>query len=180
MTKTLEEKAGNIKLFITDVDGILTDGSIFLGNDGEEFKAFNSQDGMGIKLAQKEGIEVAIITGRESKIVERRAGELDIEEIYQGIDDKLSILKKVVEKYEIDYEQTAYIGDDLNDLPVLKKVGFSLTAANGVDQVKEAVDYVTKRSGGRGAVREAIDLILDFRTKDSNNGGDSIAKKGSK
>mgnify|MGYP006276790599 FL=1 len=180
MTKSLEEKAENIKLFITDVDGILTDGSIYLGNDGEEFKAFNSQDGMGIKLAQREGIEVAIITGRESKIVERRANELAIEEIYQGIDDKLSILKQLIEKYGIDNDQIAYIGDDLNDLPVLKEVGLSLTAANGVEQVKEEVDHVTKRSGGRGAVREAINLILKLKTGDSGSGGDSIAKKGSK
>ena len=175
MNNTLKNRAQKIKVFITDVDGILTDGSIFLGNNGEEFKAFNSQDGMGIKLAQREGIETAIITGRESRIVERRANELDISEVYQGIDDKVNVLKELMEKYEVDYNQIAYIGDDLNDLPVLKKVGLSFTAANGVDQVKKIADYITEKSGGRGAVREAIDLILRYKIKDMDDGGDIFA-----
>ncbi|AGB42290.1 3-deoxy-D-manno-octulosonate 8-phosphate phosphatase, YrbI family [Halobacteroides halobius DSM 5150] len=160
MDEQLKEKVVKIKLFITDVDGVLTDGRIVLGNDGEEFKFFHVQDGMGIKLAQEAGIKTAIITGRESKLVERRADELEIDQVYQNIDDKLGVFTSLLEKYQITEDEVAYIGDDVNDLPILEKVGLALTVANGVSQVKEKVDYITKRAGGRGAVREAIELLL--------------------
>ena len=161
MNKVLKEKAAKIKLFITDVDGVLTDGSLILGNNGEEFKTFNSQDGMGIKLLQKNDMITAIITGRSSNVVSIRARELDIKEVYQGIDDKLEILDKIKEKYSLSYEEISYIGDDLNDLAVLEKVGLSFSVKNAVQDVKERVDYVTEKRGGAGAVREAADLILE-------------------
>ncbi|GAB6099441.1 hypothetical protein JCM16358_13200 [Halanaerocella petrolearia] len=160
MNDQLKEKAAKIKLFITDVDGVLTDGRIILGNDGEEFKFFHVQDGMGIKLAQDAGIKTAIITGRESKLVERRADELKINEVHQNIDDKLGVFSDLLNRYGISEDEVAYIGDDVNDLPILDKVGLALTVDNGVSQVKKAADYITEHAGGRGAVREAIELIL--------------------
>ncbi len=169
MNKSIIKKALKIKLFITDVDGVLTDGSLILGNNGEEFKSFNSQDGMGIKLLQKNDIKVAIITGRSSKIVENRAEELDIKEVYQGIDDKIKIFNNLLDKYSLNSNEVSYIGDDLNDLPVLNEVGLSFTVSNGVDKVKENVDYITEKSGGKGAVREAAELILNIQS-DFNGG----------
>jgi len=169
MNKSIIKKALKIKLFITDVDGVLTDGSLILGNNGEEFKSFNSQDGMGIKLLQKNDIKVAIITGRSSKIVENRAEELDIKEVYQGIDDKIKTFNNLLDKYSLNSNEVSYIGDDLNDLPVLNEVGLSFTVSNGVDKVKENVDYITEKSGGKGAVREAVELILNIQS-DFNGG----------
>jgi len=175
MNKSIIKKALKIKLFITDVDGVLTDGSLILGNNGEEFKSFNSQDGMGIKLLQKNDIKVAIITGRSSKIVENRAEELDIKEVYQGIDDKIKTFNNLLDKYSLNSNEVSYIGDDLNDLPVLNEVGLSFTVSNGVDKVKENVDYVTEKSGGRGAVREAAEIILDI--KNDFSGGEVFDKE---
>lgn len=160
MDPKFDNKAEKIKLFITDVDGVLTDGRIVLGNDGEELKFFHVHDGLGIKLAQEAGIKTAIITGRESKLVSRRAGELEISEVHQNIKDKLAVFDSLLEKYEISAENAAYIGDDLNDLPILERVGLSLSVANGVEEVREKVDYVTEKAGGEGAVREVIELIL--------------------
>ncbi|SDC09257.1 MULTISPECIES: KdsC family phosphatase [unclassified Candidatus Frackibacter] len=161
--QNIKSKAQNIKLFISDVDGVLTDGRIILGSDGQEFKSFNVQDGKGIKLAQEAGIEVAIITGRESEAVTQRAKELAIEEVHQGIDDKVAIFKEVLAKYNLTTEEVAYIGDDLNDLLFLKEVGLALTVANGVAEVKEVADYITDKHGGQGAVREALELILKLQ-----------------
>ena len=160
MNPKLDAQAKKIKLFITDVDGVLTDGRIVLGNDGEELKFFHVHDGLGIKLAQKAGIKTAIITGRESKLVARRAGELEISEVHQNIKDKLAVFDDLLAKYGISEENVAYIGDDLNDLPILKRVGLPLTVANGVQKVKDTADYVTEKAGGQGAVREVIELIL--------------------
>lgn len=176
MNKRLFEKAKNIKLFITDVDGVLTDGSLILGNNGEEFKSFNSQDGMGIKLLQKNNINVAIITGRSSKIVENRARELGIKEVYQGIDDKIKIFNNLLNKFSLDSTEVSYIGDDINDLPVLQEVGLSFSVNNGVEKVKRNVDYVTEKSGGNGAVREAAELILNIQNDFS--GGEVFDKEG--
>lgn len=164
MTPKLQKKAEKIELFITDVDGVLTDGRIVLGNNGEEFKFFHVQDGMGLKLAQEAGIEVAIITGRESKLVQQRADELAIEEVHQNIKDKIKVFNSLLEKQGITAEEAAYIGDDINDLPILEQVGLALTVANGVDKVKEEADYVTDKEGGRGGVREAVELILEYKT----------------
>lgn len=169
MNKDIIKKVLKVKLFITDVDGVLTDGSLILGNNGEEFKSFNSQDGMGIKLLQKNDIKVAIITGRSSKIVENRAEELAIKEVYQGIDDKIKVFNNLLDKHSLKSAEVSYIGDDINDLPVLNKVGLSFSVSNGIDKVKENVDYITKKSGGNGAVREASELVLDIQ-KDFSGG----------
>lgn len=158
--KEIEAKAKRIKLFIMDVDGTLTDGKVYIGPGGEEFKAFNIKDGLGIKYLIKRGIVPAIITGRKSEIVLTRAKELGIEEVYQGIEDKLSVYHQLVEKYKLNAEEVAFIGDDLNDLSLLDQVGLSFCVADAVETVREKVDYVTKQKGGEGAVREAIDLIL--------------------
>ena len=175
MNKDLIKKALKIKLFISDVDGVLTDGSLILGNNGEEFKSFNSQDGMGIKLLQKNNIDVAIITGRSSNIVKNRAEELSIKEVYQGIDDKIKIFNKLLDKYSLKGSEVSYIGDDLNDLAVLNKVGLSFSVKNGVKKVKENVDYITDNSGGNGAVREAAELILNIQN--DFNGGEIFDKE---
>jgi len=158
--KNIEAKAKKIKLFIMDVDGTLTDGKIYIGPRGEEFKAFNTKDGLGIKYLIEKGIVPVIITGRHSEIVLTRAKELGIEEVYQGIEDKLATYHQLVEKYKLDAEEVAFIGDDLNDLSLLDQVGLSFCVADAVETVREKVDYVTKQKGGEGAVREAIDLIL--------------------
>ena len=158
--RKIEAKAKMIKLFIMDVDGTLTDGKIYIGPQGEVFKAFNTKDGLGIKLLKDKGIIPVIITGRNSEIVVARAEELGIEEIYQGVEDKLDIYQHLVEKYKLSDEEVAFIGDDLNDLPLLNKVGLSFCVADAMEAVREKVDYVTELKGGEGAVREAIDLIL--------------------
>lgn len=158
--KQIKAKAKKVKLFIMDVDGTLTDGKIYIGPQGEVFKAFNTKDGLGIKRLREKGIIPVIITGRSSEIVVARAKELGIDEIYQGIKDKLAVYRHLVDKYKVNDEEVAFIGDDLNDLPLLNKVGLSFGVADAVETVRAAVDYVTKQKGGEGAVREAIDLIL--------------------
>ena len=163
MTPKLQKKAEKIKLLLTDVDGVLTDGRIVLGNHGEEFKFFHVQDGMGLQLAREAGISVAIITGRESELVRRRAEELEIEEVHQNIEDKVRVFTDLLAQEGLEAEEAAYIGDDINDLPILERVGLALTVANGVDKVKKEADYVTDRAGGQGAVREAVELILEYQ-----------------
>lgn len=150
----------NIKLFVMDVDGTLTDGKIYMSANGELCKAFNIKDGLGIKKLRDAGIIPAIITGRKSDIVAQRAQELGIEEVYQGVDTKEKCLEKLVSKYQIDYENVAYIGDDENDLAVMQMVGVSFAPADAVSAVREYVDYVLSLDGGNGAVREAAEMIL--------------------
>ena len=164
--KKLEEKTNKIKMFIMDVDGTLTDGKIYIGPHGEEFKAFNTKDGLGIVLLNKQGIIPVIITGRNSEIVKTRAKELGIEEVYQGVDDKLEIYQLLKRKYNFTDAEIAFIGDDVNDLPLINQVGLSFCVADAVGIDKE-VDYITKLNGGEGAVREAIEMIL--QTSRDNN-----------
>ncbi|WP_249870463.1 KdsC family phosphatase [Oceanobacillus saliphilus] len=150
----------NIKLIVLDVDGVLTDGKLYIGSDGEEYKSFNTQDGMGISLARYTGIKMAIITGRESAAVTKRASELNIDFVYQGIPDKLGVLEEIREKLAIDLDQICYIGDDINDLPIMKVIGFPCAPNDAVPIVKECVKYAADANGGEGAVREIIDHIL--------------------
>lgn len=161
----LREKVEKIKLFITDVDGVLTDGSIILGIDNQEYKVFHAQDGLGINLAQKAGLTIAIITGRYSEAVETRAKELNIVHLYQKAKNKKEVLNQLLNELKLTKKETAYIGDDLNDLPILGEVGLKLAVANAVPEVKEQVDYVTQKEGGQGAVREALVLILKTQGK---------------
>jgi len=149
-----------VKLFAMDVDGVLTDGGMYYSKEGEVLKKFNTKDGMGIELLRKNNIIPAIITKEESKIVLRRAEKLKINEVYIGIKNKLKIIEKLKEKYNLRYENIAYIGDDINDLPVLKKVGLSFAPNDAISEIKEIVKHVTIKKGGEGALREAIDFIL--------------------
>ena len=151
----------NIKLLATDVDGTLTDGKLHISESGELFKTFDSKDGHALKVLLKDkSIIPVIITGRESKIVEIRAKELGISEVYQNIVDKAIALQAVAEKYDISIEETAFIGDDLNDLTAIMICGVSACPANAANEVKSAVDYVCISNGGDGAVREFVEWII--------------------
>jgi 3-deoxy-D-manno-octulosonate 8-phosphate phosphatase (KDO 8-P phosphatase) len=149
-----------IKLLLLDVDGVMTDGRITYDNDGGELKSFDVKDGHGLKLLQRAGIEVGIITGRQSAVVARRAEELGIELVYQGVKEKLVPFYEILEKLRISPEEVAYVGDDVVDLPVMRRVGFAITVADAVEDVKPFADLVTTRDGGRGAVREVCDFLL--------------------
>lgn len=150
-----------IKMLVMDVDGTLTDGKIYIGENGEVMKAFNVKDGYGIVSAKKQGIMPVIITGRKSKIVEERAKELGIEELYQGVEDKVEVLKAVAQKHGILLEEVAYIGDDVNDLGCMKVCGLTACPNDAVFEVVESVDYVCRFDGGDGAVREFTGYILN-------------------
>jgi 3-deoxy-D-manno-octulosonate 8-phosphate phosphatase (KDO 8-P phosphatase) len=149
-----------IKLILLDVDGVLTDGRFGLLPDGGEIKYFSIYDGLAIRLAQKVGIEVAFISGRKSREVTARARELDVQTVIQGSNDKVRDLEKVLSEKGLSTDEVAYIGDDLPDIPVLQKVGFSAAPQNSSEPVKYYVHYVTRAKGGDGAVREVIDLLL--------------------
>lgn len=149
-----------IKLLLLDVDGVLTDGRIIYDSEGGETKSFDVKDGHGLKLLQRAGIRVGIITGRQSAIVARRAEELGIELVYQGAKDKSLPFNEIMQKLALAPEEIAYVGDDIVDLPVMRKVGFAATVADAVDDVKPFADMVTRLPGGRGAVREICDFIL--------------------
>jgi 3-deoxy-D-manno-octulosonate 8-phosphate phosphatase (KDO 8-P phosphatase) len=149
-----------IKLLLLDVDGVMTDGGLYYSNSGDEFKKFNAQDGYGIVKLKRAGIQIGIITGRVSKIVERRAKELGITEVYQNFENKIDAYEAIKNKFDLSDADIAYIGDDEFDIAVLKRVGFSAAPADAVPIVKKHVQYVCKLGGGNGAVREVIDLIL--------------------
>ncbi len=152
-----------IKLLLLDVDGVLTDGGVYYSNTGDELKKFNIQDGYGIVQLQRSGVKVGIITGRVSKIVERRAAELGITEVRQNLERKVDAYEDILRSVGVSEAETAYIGDDEPDLPVLRRVGFSAAPKDAVAQVRKAVHYVCTRTGGHGAVREVIDLLLARR-----------------
>jgi len=163
--KTISKKrllgiARHIKLIILDVDGVMTDGSIILDNEGNEFKSFHVRDGHGIKMLIRAGIMVAMITGRYSKVVERRAHELGITELYQKCHDKRIAYRHLIEKYSLDPKEIAFIADDIVDIPLLKVSGFSVSVADAAGEAKNTSIMVTKNKGGRGAVREVCDFIL--------------------
>jgi 3-deoxy-D-manno-octulosonate 8-phosphate phosphatase (KDO 8-P phosphatase) len=149
-----------IRLLLLDVDGVMTDGRIIYDDRGGELKAFDVRDGHGIKLLQRAGIRIGIITGRQSPVVERRAAELGIDLVYQGVKDKLLPFREILAKTGLAAEAVAYVGDDVIDLPVLRRVGFAATVADALEEVKPYVHYVTRSAGGRGAVREICDLLL--------------------
>lgn len=149
-----------IRAFILDVDGVLTDSMIYLSDNGEETKTFNTKDGHGIKLLQRAGIEVAICTGRRSKAVEHRAEELGIQHVIQGAWDKKSSIAELSKALGLKTSQMAYMGDDVVDLPAMRQCALSFAPSDAVEIVRDWVDVVTQRPGGRGAVREAIEIIL--------------------
>lgn len=160
---TYRSRLKNIKLLLVDVDGVMTDGGIYFSEAGEEFKKFNTQDGYGIVKLQASGVRIGIITGRVSKLVQRRAEELGIMEVHQNLENKLQAYESIKSKHQLADREIAYLGDDEPDMPVLRKVGFSAAPADAVESVRKAVDFVCKRRGGEGAVREMIDLILESR-----------------
>ena len=149
-----------ICLFATDVDGVLTDAGMYYAESGDEWKKFNTRDGMGIKLLQRAGIITAIVTQERTKLVARRAEKLAIPELHQGVMDKLSCLREMAARHGLTLSQVAYIGDDVNDLEALKAVGFSASPADGMPQIAAVVDYVCQKKGGEGAVREIVEMIL--------------------
>lgn len=154
------KKAKQIKLAIFDVDGVLTDGKIYFTNEGSEYKAFHSHDGMGIKMLLKAGIEVAIITARRSNIVERRMDELGVKHLYQGQEDKLSAYENLKKHLSLTDIAIAYTGDDVNDIGPIKCCGLGIAVANATSRVQKYADWQTALSGGSGAVREVCEFIL--------------------
>jgi len=163
--RTCEQAAKKIKLLALDVDGVLTDGTIYIGNEGEVFKGFNAKDGMGISCALRSGIKVAIITGRQSEIIRRRAEELGITAVLEGVRDKEAALRQLVRQNNLSLKQSAYIGDDLNDLAPMLCCGLSFAPADAANAALDVADFVLLNDGGRGAVREAIELILMSQNK---------------
>jgi len=149
-----------IKLLVFDVDGCLTDGSIIYGSNQDEYKAFNVKDGLAVASWSRLGLKSAIITGRNSKVVERRARELSITHLHQGIKDKKTLLEGILKEENLTWENVAAIGDDLNDIGMLTSVGWSFTPNDGVELIKKSVNTVLSKDGGRGAVREMIDMIV--------------------
>lgn len=154
------ERAKKIKLAIFDVDGVMTDGSLYLADDGQEYKAFNSLDGHGMKMLKRSGVELAIITGRTSQVVELRAINLGVTHLYQGAEDKLAAFLELQEKTGLDPAAWAYMGDDLVDLPAMRRCGLAICVPAAPSLVKQHAHYVTQLPGGRGAVREVCELIM--------------------
>jgi 3-deoxy-D-manno-octulosonate 8-phosphate phosphatase (KDO 8-P phosphatase) len=163
ITEEINFKASKIKLVLTDVDGVLTDGGIIYDDNGLEFKRFNVKDGLIVSDLRKNGILVGAITGRNSKVVENRCDELNFDFHYHGVKNKAAKLNEVLEVLEIDIQEVAYIGDDLNDLAVLLKVGFSACPADALPYISDQVDFVSSRIGGQGTFREVADLILQSK-----------------
>ena len=165
LDEKLLEKIKRIKLLILDVDGVLTDGRIIIDDLGNETKNFDVRDGHGLKLLMRYGIDVVLLTGRKSKVVEHRAEELGINEVYQGTKNKVEVLERILRKRDIGSDNIAYMGDDIVDVPVFRKVGFSVAVADAMVYVKKASDYITEGRGGRGAVREICEIILQVHGK---------------
>ena len=156
----LKERCARVKLLLLDVDGVLTDGRLYFGPGGEVIKVFHVRDGYGLKLWHDAGFRSGIISGRNSDIVSIRASELGIHFVYQGNDDKLLALNEIAAEARVLLDEIAFMGDDLLDIPVLEKVGLAVAVADAPEEVKQASHYVTKIPGGRGAVREVIDMLL--------------------
>ena len=161
----LSARLAQIALIGFDVDGVFTDGRFYLADDGTETKAFHTQDGYGIRSLIRAGIEVAVVSGRRSEAVSRRMQELGVRHVVLGSTDKTGDFAEIRQRLGLETDRTAFVGDDMPDLPLLEAVGISFAVANAVDPVKAKTDYTTTRSGGAGAVREICDLILDARAE---------------
>jgi len=159
----INEKAARIRLLIFDVDGVLTDGSLYVGDDGQEYKAFNSRDGHGIKMLLKYGVEVAIITGRTSQVVEHRMANLGITHVYQGKLDKLPAYEELRSKLGISPEETAYVGDDVVDLPVMRRVGLAIAVQDAHPLVRQHSHWQTPSTGGKGAARDVCEMLMEAK-----------------
>ncbi|MFH1350281.1 MAG: HAD hydrolase family protein [Pseudomonadota bacterium] len=161
----IEDTAIKIKLFILDVDGVMTDGRIFLDQQGEEIKCFHVRDGLGLRLLIEAGIDVVIISGRKSNAVEHRLKTLGISEIYQGVRDKEALCINLIKKKKLKREHVCCMGDDLPDIPMFDQAGLSIAVADAADEVRDAATFITKNRGGKGAVREACELVLKAQKK---------------
>jgi 3-deoxy-D-manno-octulosonate 8-phosphate phosphatase (KDO 8-P phosphatase) len=157
---TVTERAKKVRMLIFDIDGVMTDGSLYYADGGEEMKAFHVRDGLGIKLAQAAGLTAAIITGRDSPLVKQRAHDLGIAHLIQGAGDKAAAFAGLLERCGMRADETAFVGDDIVDLPVLKRCGLAVAVADATGLVKQQAHYVTHAHGGRGAVREVCELVL--------------------
>lgn len=175
-TLSLAPRARRIALAIFDVDGVMTDGRIYLGESGEEMKAFNVLDGHGIKLLRESGIEVAILSGRRARCTERRAAELGIPHVIQGAGEKLPVFFKLLENLNLSPDQAFYMGDDLVDIPVLEACGMAFTVPDAPAEVKRVAHHVTRRRGGEGAVRDACETLMRLRVRRS--GTESGTRRG--
>jgi len=156
----LFDKAKTIKLVIFDVDGVLTDGKLFYGDDGQEYKAFHSRDGHGMKMLLESGVQIGIITGRQSDVVTHRMKNLKIEHVYQGKIEKLPAYEELIKKLGLSSEQVAFVGDDVVDLPIMLRVGLGITVPNGHELVKKHAHWITTQPAGAGAAREICELIM--------------------
>lgn len=162
----LEDRAKNIKLLAFDVDGVMTDGSITYDENGIEYKTFNAKDGHGLAKMAKNGFVTAIITGRKNGTVDCRAADLCVTEVFQGVKNKLPILEGIMQKYNLDFTQVAYMGDDEPDICILEKVGIAACPADAVPKVKAVCNFIASNGGGRGAVRELCDFVFDNHAQD--------------
>ena len=160
MTSKLLKKCIAIKILLTDVDGVLTDGGMYYSAHGDVMKKFNSKDGMGINILRKKNISTIIVTKEKTDIVKKWAKKMNVKKVYDGVLKKELILEKICKSFKISEKEIAFVGDDVNDLELMKKVGFSVTPKDGNNAVKKIADYVTKAKGGHGAVREITDLII--------------------
>lgn len=156
----MENPAAEIRLLVLDVDGVMTDGRIYLDGRGEEIKVFNVRDGYGLKRLMKAGVEVALITGRSSQAVERRCEELGVVEVHQGVVDKGALLDELIRSRGLEQRDVCCVGDDLPDLPLLNRAGLAVAVADAAAEVRGAAALITKSKGGRGAVREVCEIIL--------------------
>lgn len=156
----VRERAATVQLMVFDVDGVLTDGSLWYGENGETIKRFHVLDGQGLRLLAAGGVAVALMTARSSPVVTRRAADLGINEVHLGVHDKIQALTELTQKLRVSLEHTGYMGDDVNDLPALRQAGFAVTVPAAPAYVAQAAHWVTERQGGAGAVRECCDLIL--------------------
>jgi 3-deoxy-D-manno-octulosonate 8-phosphate phosphatase (KDO 8-P phosphatase) len=161
--KDVIARASRIRLLIFDVDGVLTDGSLFVGDDGQEYKAFNSRDGHGIKMLLKYGIEVAVITGRTSHVVEHRMENLGITHVYQGRREKLPAYDELIAKLNVPEDAVAYVGDDVVDLPVMRRVGLAIAVQDAHSLVRRHSHWQTPSTGGRGAARDVCEMLMEAR-----------------
>lgn len=157
------EKAKNIELVIFDIDGVMTDGSLFFDNNGEEYKAFNSFDGHGLRMLQECGVKVAVITGRRSELVKHRMQDLGVSLLYQGYRDKKPAFESLMKEVDLQMHQITYVGDDVVDLPIMSQLDFAIAVQNAHPFVKQHAHWITERSGGRGAVRDVCELILEAK-----------------
>lgn len=165
MENSLTEKIRKVKLLILDVDGVLTDGRIIYDSKGRDSKFFDVHDGLGVYLLKRAGIKTVLITAKGSKTIKHRAKDMQVEEFYEDIFPKTKILAQILDKHRVAKEEICFIGDDLVDLSIMKAVGFPVAVANACQDILDAASYVTKRSGGRGAVREIAELILKTQGK---------------